>query len=697
MCICVKIYLWYTTRDSFFVYYDPQKQNCNFPIFKGGYWTMFLINNKYEGETYDIVVKDSFDPNWNGKVLTYTTPNYTGNSSSDGFISTGDEYTVVEISDIDYHWARIIPKGEEDDPNANQRWIYIEEKNTNIQPLTDLDKVRMQTSFLFLSLYNKDPYSERQRDYDVYSENELLEQYRNTIDGNSVTNTNGVLISSEKALLPTNFENDGSVDELYTHFIKLSMKAYGAPPQWTPYVDPRIASFDSNMQYRNVGFRLDTGFYYQISNTGNSIDIGRRYLDTIISNPTIISMCPGVIQNNSLLQKAAADWAVADGSEAALGSVVQASKSGQLAIFEQALYDTTDGTKGYFNYVDTLFQIAVTMMARDKSVGDPENFTELPARVFPGTQHQYKDFQWKYYDDPYVNNLAGYWKEDVTEYTYINFYGTGQNSVREEFSTDVRSSSIEDLINTTISSQLKDLTFLTAGTVGGEVQDDVLKWVSELGDKIGGIGAIFSNAAELFRGGHLIFPKVIDDCTYGKSMTFSCRFVATSGDQEDRLLNVISPYVHLLPFVIPRQAKGLLDMYTIPFLTRAFARGLFSCNMGVVTNFQVTKGGSDDSAWTEEGQPTEIAVSFDITPLYTKLMLSEYSSSTTYFLRNYGLMEYMGALCGVDMRMSQFELKVQLAATLWTSAMTNMVPNWLDGLLRDNVITRAFKQMGAMF
>ena len=123
------------------------------------------------------------------------------------------------------------------------------------------------------------------------------------------------------------------------------------------------------------------------------------------------------------------------------------------------------------------------------------------------------------------------------EYHYINFFGVGQNNVRDDFSTDVRSSSLEDMIEGAVGSTLREVSFFTGGLIGNYAEADLSKWTQEMAN-LGSLGKLLANATEFIKGGHIIFPKVIDDCTYGKSMTFTCRFVATSGDQEDRFLNV---------------------------------------------------------------------------------------------------------------------------------------------------------------
>ena len=47
-------------------------------------------------------------------------------------------------------------------------------------------------------------------------------------------------------------------------------RVFGMPPQWTPYVDPR-ANFESAL-------------------------VGRRYAETILSSPSILSLCPGKLE-----------------------------------------------------------------------------------------------------------------------------------------------------------------------------------------------------------------------------------------------------------------------------------------------------------------------------------------------------------------------------------------------------------------
>ena len=107
-------------------------------------------------------------------------------------------------------------------------------------------------------------------------------------------------------------------------------------------------------------------------------------------------------------------------------------------------------------------------------------------------------------------------------------------------------------------------------------------------------------------------------------------------------------------------------MYSYPFMCRATCKGLFNCPMGVFRGFRINRGGSDNELWTNEGLPTEIEVQFEITPLYTKLMLSDNSTlaGSAKFIKNTGLQEYVGTLTAVDIRLGELDLRVTTALSL---------------------------------
>lgn len=145
-------------------------------------------------------------------------------------------------------------------------------------------------------------------------------------------------------------------------------------------------------------------------------------------------------------------------------------------------------------------------------------------------------------------------------------------------------------------------------------------------------------------------------------MTVNLKFIAPYGDVEDIYLHCFAPLIHLLPFVFPQQYDR--NMYTFPFLCKVSCKGFFNSDMCVISNFQFTKGGSDNKAYNAQGLPKEIDVSFDITPLYNVMMLPD-PIRHQFASFNTALNEYLAVLCGVDLTVRNFDLEKEMVKLEW--------------------------------
>ena len=209
-------------------------------------------------------------------------------------------------------------------------------------------------------------------------------------------------------------------------------------------------------------------------------------------------------------------------------------------------------------------------------------------------------------------------------------------------------------------------------------------------DSVGNVAGSFSQTlgnlvqygANYLKGGRLVFPQMLDDCTYDRSYTGSCRFVSPSGDPEAIFLNCYLPLAYILPYVLPQMLSD--NMYKYPFLCRINAQGLFHCDLAAMTNLRIQRGGQDGTAWTADGLPFEIDVSFDITPLYSKLMVTS-ARHPVLFLSNSALQEYLGALCGVSFTGYQFELKLNILKSIMGNYLSDTIPSMLRGYYSTNV------------
>jgi hypothetical protein len=178
------------------------------------------------------------------------------------------------------------------------------------------------------------------------------------------------------------------------------------------------------------------------------------------------------------------------------------------------------------------------------------------------------------------------------------------------------------------------------------------------------------------QGGRLVFPQMLDDCTYDRSYSGTCRFISASGDPEAIFLNCYLPLCYLLPYSLPQMLSD--NMYRYPFLAKVNAKGLYHCDLAAITGMRIQRGGQDGTCWTADGLPFEVDVSFDVTPLYSKLMVTN-SRHPILFLSNTALHEYLGAMCGISFEGNQLELKKDIIESLGVNAITDTIPSMLRG------------------
>lgn len=576
----------------------------------------------------------------------------------------GKEYEVSDVSKD----GLVLVRYKSSAGNDQTAWVDMNDERVSFVDEVDGPRIYQEIKDSKYADY-QDAYNKSLSEYSSSNLERLKEEYENgteALNGNRKTfndhyNTNPdtewELVSRSldvKALSSdTNGENGENNLESYGRRL---IRVFGTQPQWSKYVDPRIEIFGAYGVY------------------------GRRYASTILTNTTIISLSPGVLKYRGSAEKLE-ELASGDGSES-----LQDSDNDVLWGFVPKWNSPGVNDSGYIQYLTTLCRYAIlAMSAAEPPPGDVEGVdTSLAGRpvpdVFSGIMRSGLDISrdinttYRFFDPSFflgmdepswlsVGQNLGFADAngEMKETHFVHFAATGQVSPRETFNTSIRPSVIEQYVSGAVSDVVKDIAFLTSGTgFGSGVTQDLDAVKDYIAGSIPGIGNILSAAVDTFTGGRIVFPKVIDDVSWGREYSFSVKFVSLYGDCESRFLNVVFPYLSLMCLFLPKQLSSGLDMYTLPFVVQAYARGIFACPCGVLTSINVTRGGGDDTGWTESGQLMEIDVDFSITPMHDKLFMS---STPAWFVKNTGIQQYLGTICGVDLTIPQIQLRA------WTKQM----------------------------
>ena len=413
---------------------------------------------------------------------------------------------------------------------------------------------------------------------------------------------------------------------------------------------------------------------------------GRTFADRIVSRMPIVIMIPGypyflpAFYKDSSKQVLAQLAATATNLKTNIQSTILNGIVGKSSN-ETRYYSFHEDTANYFKYVNTMLRYCAICLGIQeyyhRSVYNVSFFEDLG--IITNSKHTTSSYHEKlvnYRWDKAINKGIKNIINAGSSNNFIAFYVDSETSVSESISNGTTSSQLVDQFNQS-SSSVKEIKYLAGGVAGfGKPmnEDDYESGKSTIMSalsKITGNGTnkIFNNIDEAFKtigkGGRLIFPEIWDDSEFSKSYSFSLKLRTPDGDKLSWFLNICVPLIHLLAFAAPRSLGA--NGYKTPFLVRAYYKGIFNIDMGIITNMSITKG--KDAAWTIDGLPTEVDVSIDIKDLYSSLSISKSDKSLKNFLhhtklfkfiKNTALFDYLSNTCGININAPEFARSMQV-------------------------------------
>lgn len=208
------------------------------------------------------------------------------------------------------------------------------------------------------------------------------------------------------------------------------------------------------------------------------------------------------------------------------------------------------------------------------------------------------------------------------------------------------------------------------------------------------MGLIMNGAKTVFAGGKLEFPELWADSSYSSSYSISLKLVSPDYDRRSWYVNIGVPLMHLIAMCAPRQVSP--NGYVSPFLVRAFYRGFFNIDMGLMS-MSVQKG--SEGGWTVDGLPTTVDISIEIKDLYSKLSISSeriLGKGASQTFGNVGLITYLANMAGVNTNEPDVIRTARLFVALKEQALLNF-PNSIQTKITNsiaNIITNRIFNKG---
>ena len=469
---------------------------------------------------------------------------------------------------------------------------------------------------------------------------------------------------------------------------------HGMPFQFTHYTDRRPGS---EKQYGN------SSEYYDLTRVGRSTSsatadfYGRIFEKEIASNIPIMSVVPGepqfltmntgrfvlpsVTGASNKLKNEFSKLFSADDFE--VGSIVDSSNALARGSNVYQYYSMTINTKEYFKYVNTLCRMSAILMGLKDFTYNGKSCT---------------DIDWGDQNSTTSNGGSDFnlFEEVIGVDGGVSFAYDPGSSVTDSLGNSLGESQFASLLKT-LSGKAKEFSFI-AGSMGYDRDwtsavdnTDYDKAMSTIGGSnlfgpnslVGRLATFISNAG---RGMNVRFPQIWQDSTYSKSYSVDMKFVTPYATNFCKWRYVLVPFFHCFAFAAPRMINSLTN-YSRPFLIRAYSKGYFNVEMGMIESLQWRRFGDGDMI-SDDGIPTEIDVTIDFVDMYQALGMSKIdggifgvfnsslSAQVGLFFNNSGLMDLLGTLSGVNMNRMNMKERFALYWNAYYTGITNMPGNF---------------------
>lgn len=481
---------------------------------------------------------------------------------------------------------------------------------------------------------------------------------------------------------------------------------FGAPYQFLPTTDCRVGSgFSDNLE-----------------------SAGYEFTEKILSRMPLLFITPG---NTSFM-----GGSTENARTALLGNldeglipndVKENSLESMLSDYNGKLYTIMPAYAEYFNYVNPMCRAGAIFLG----IGDEElfeqgkklkemhwGFNEGQAYEFYIEEEETEEEETEEEEEETENGEEVKEEEEITKEKYVEtfeftktdgaftdlqkylyysnaipLYINSETSFQDSFSNETTESTLSSTINA-LSDRAREIQFLlgTASSAVGEAFDKVdgtltavKEQINSIVEKVAGGNSIFTTIANsvktIVSGGRMLFPNIWSNSTFSKSYNISIKLVTPSYDKISWWLNIYVPLCHLMALVLPR--SEYVNSYTTPFLVKAFYKGMFNIDMGIITDMTFTKG--KEGSWTKDSLPTIVDVTFTIQDLYTGMgMTSTGNMFKGTTLQNISEMDYIANLCGININVPDTFRMVDLWATF---NMTNRINDFLPNF--ENRVTNA--------
>lgn len=443
---------------------------------------------------------------------------------------------------------------------------------------------------------------------------------------------------------------------------------HGMPFQFTHITDRRGHSTKSKGQ-------ADSEFVTTAVSGGSADMYGRTFAKEIASNMPIAVMVPG--KPKFLTNVKSGLFRGADGSNEAMAGFIPSFGASDTEL-GSALAGAVESMQGDYQYYSLEVAVEDYFQYVNSCAHAAARFMGLSRETYRGIELE--KFDWQKYNSS-EDQEYGMFEEVVGLSGGVSFAYDPTGSVTDTISNSTGESKFASFFNN-INSQAREIEFIM-GYSGAEAYKviDSANFVGEAqsamkGGLFGGIESVIDRVGTWLKnslhGMNMRFPEIWNESQHSRGYDIEMHFIAPYATPFCKYRYVLIPFFHIFCLAAPKSDTNV-SQYSAPFIMRAYSKGYFNVEMGIIENLQWKRFGDGDMI-SEDGIPTQIDVSITFKDLYHVLAMTNMYKvgvdgtsgldNVQNFLNNTGLVDLIGTLSGVNM--NRISLKDRLA--MWASS-----------------------------
>jgi hypothetical protein len=175
--------------------------------------------------------------------------------------------------------------------------------------------------------------------------------------------------------------------------------------------------------------------------------------------------------------------------------------------------------------------------------------------------------------------------------------------------------------------------------VGQAVDPLVRAGIRTAQGKMGEYGLVMNGNARM------AFPEVWNDSSFERTCSLSFKLFSPYGNRLAIFENIYVPLVFLIAMALPKAIGP--HAYMTPFVVRTVAKGLFTCDLGIISSISIARG--DEATRTVEGFYRQMNVSIELKDLLPKINMSIDGGAWGFMsVKNVGFHSYLRTLANID-------------------------------------------------